>query len=473
MIRLLVSSCDQGDEVRDILLRGAWGGGVFTMRASTMQALRRGAQRHMSTVPAAAGNFFPGVKRMTDLVIERGEGSTLWTRDGEEYLDLTSGIGVVSTGHCHPHVVAAVREQAGKVTHAQMSVCISDAQVRLVEKMLPVLPGDMDRVFFANSGAEAVENALRTARLATGRDGILALHGGYHGRTAATLAVTSSNPSYRGSRSGPLPYGSFFTPYPYEYAGVSTQQALDALDMLVRTQVNGSELAAVIIEPVLGEGGYVVPPQEYMAGLRAFCDEHGMLLIADEVQSGVARTGKMWAIDHFEDCRPDILVTAKGLASGYPLSSVCTRADVIKDSQALNSFGGTYGGNAVACAAAIATLEVIESEGLLQNAAARGEQFIEGFHKMQTSSSACAGLIGDIRGRGLMLGLEFSPEMGANYLGMSARVSQECLKRGVMLLPTGIRQTIRFAPALVLSESETEQALAVFEEAVIAAAASA
>ena len=312
--------------------------------------------------------LFPAVKRLTEFVVTSGSGCSVRTQCGRTLLDFTSGIGVTSTGHCHPAVVEAVREQAGSVVHAQMSVVHHDKMLALVEKLEPLMPHpSLDSFFFANSGSEAVESALRLARHATGKDSVIAFSGGYHGRTSGALAVTSSQTAYRGTKASMLPGGTFFAPYPYELLGMhrSTEVVMGEMELMLKTMTSPSETAAVIIEPVLGEGGYYAAPPEFMRLLRDFCDRHGILLIADEVQSGFGRTGKMFAVEHSET-RPDIMVMAKGIASGYPLSAIVCSSD-LSNRQAKGCMGGTYGGNAVSCAAALATLDVFEREKILDN----------------------------------------------------------------------------------------------------------
>merc|ERR1719324_1479664 len=289
--------------------------------------------------------------------------------DGKRYLDATTGIGVVSTGHCHPTVVKAVQEQAANIVHAQQSVFYCNTVNRLIEKLGEKVPAGLDSFFFANSGAEAVEGALRLARQATGRDTVIAFLGGYHGRTSGTLAVTSSSTAYRGTRAGVLPGGTAWAQYPYEHAGVSAEQSFESLDLLLQQQANASEVAALIIEPVLGEGGYVLPPAGYLQKLRAWCTGH------------------------------DILLTAKGIASGYPLS-VCVSRSELTARQKPGCMGGTYGGNAVACAAALATLEVFEQEKVIENARLRGEQLMAGLRLM---GGRAGSPISDVRGLGLMV----------------------------------------------------------------------
>lgn len=433
----------------------------------TLQApfsLIRTAVRRSCTSRGFAGlgvpqetKIFPGVKRATELVIESGKGSEVWTTDGKRYLDLTSGIGVLSTGHCHPTVVKAVQEQATKSSHVQQSCYYSDTMNTLIEKLGPVVPSGHDSFFFANSGAEAVEGALRLARHATGRDTVISFLGGYHGRTSGCLAVTTSSASYRGSRAGPLPAGSAYARYPYEYAGVSSEHALESLELILLQQAKASEIAAVIIEPVLGEGGYVVPPQGFLKSLHAWCAKHDILLIADEVQSGYGRTGRQWAVEHF-DVNPDILVSAKGIASGYPLSMVTSRSDLTSKQQP-GCMGGTYGGNAVSCAAALATLEVFEKEGIVKNAAARGTQLMDGLRAIAAKKGSP---IGDVRGLGLMVGVEFDPDAGK----VATKVAESCFEQGLLILTTGHRDSIRLIPPLVVTSQEIEEVLGVFEKAV-------
>jgi len=411
------------------------------------------------------GGLFPGIKRLTELVVDRGAGCRLFTREGERYLDFTSGIGVLSTGHCHPTVVEAVREQAGRITHAQQSVVYNAAALDLIERLLPVLPSGINTAFFCNSGGEAVENALRLARQATRKDTVLCFLGGYHGRTSGALAVTSSSASYRGGRAGPLPSGQVFVPYPYEHAGVSADDTMRALDAAILQQVGGDDVAGVLIEPILGEGGYVVPPAGFLSRLREWCTDRGILLIADEVQSGFGRTGKMWAVD-YEDVAPDILISAKGLASGYPLAAVFAREGVSK-MQLANSCGGTYGGNAVACAAAMATLDVFKAEGVLKNVLERGAQLQAGLRRI--GGGADGPLLADVRGRGLMVAAEFESGAAAYYglrTSLAVAISHACFERGMLLLPTGHRDTLRFVPPLIVSEDEVDECLDIFQEAV-------
>jgi len=405
--------------------------------------------------------LWPGLKNATELVVSRARGSELFTKDGARYLDFSSGIGVVNTGHNHPKVVAAVRAQAECAIHLQMSTVVSDRVLELIDRMQPHLPRCLDSFFFANTGAEAVENAMRLARQTTGRDAIIAFQGGFHGRTAATLAVTTSAAGHRGTRSGPQLGCSYFAPYPYAYHGVSEDFALEQLELLLRQQVQASDVAAVLIEPVLGDGGYVVAPPAFMRALRAFCDRNGFLLICDEVQCGYGRTGKMFAIEH-SGVVPDMLITAKGLASGFPLSAVIARSEVTAK-QAKGCVGGTYGGNTVACAAAVATLDVFEQEGVLENANARSAQAFEALRALQREGA----LIGDVRGQGLMIGVEFE----AGYPGIAGRVMKKCLERGMIVLTASAFETLRLIPPLTITEVEMAEGMSIFRESVLAVAA--
>jgi len=405
--------------------------------------------------------IFPGVKRHCELVIEEGKGSEVWTVEGKRYLDATSGIGVLSTGHCHPTVVKAVQAQATKITHAQQSCYYSSTVNQLIGRLLPIVPAGLESFFFTNSGAEAVEGALRLARQATKRDTVVAFLGGYHGRTSGTLAVTSSSSSYRGQRAGPLPAGTAFARYPYEYGGVSAEQSIESLELLLLQQAKASEIAAVIIEPVLGEGGYVVPPMAFWRKLQEWCAEHGILLIADEVQCGYGRTGKQWAVEHF-GVVPDILVSAKGIASGYPLAMVAARPELAAAQQP-GCMGGTYGGNAVACAAALATLDVFEQEGVLSNVVQRGHQLKDGLRDMSQKASIT---VGDVRGLGLMVACEFDMDIVGR--GFASAVAGECFERGVLVLPTGHRETLRIIPPLTVTAAEIDELLDVLEQSIIA-----
>ena len=325
--------------------------------------------------------------RITNLDVDRGEGSWLITRDGRRYLDYSSGIGVTNTGHAHPRVAAAIAAQAAKLIHGQQNIVYHEPGLRLYERLQHVLPGGPWQAFLSNSGAEAVEASVKLARVATGRPAILAFRYGYHGRTAQTMALTTAKDVYRGAFE-PLPGSIYHTAYPYCYRAPGGAHAPDActcdweaqLDLTFHQLIYPDRVAAVIIEPVLGEGGYVVPPPGFLPRLREITRQHGILLIADEVQTGFGRTGEMFAVQHWA-VEPDILVMAKGIASGLPLSGILARPEVMAAWKP-GTHGGTYGGNVVSCAAANATLDVIEDEGLVANARERGAQFLAGLREL-------------------------------------------------------------------------------------------
>ncbi len=415
--------------------------------------------------------------RYTDLIVEHGEGSWLVTRDGRRYLDYSSGIGVTSTGHAHPRVVAAVQAQAAKLLHGQQNIVYHEPGLRLHERLRHVLPGDGWAAFLANSGAEAIEAAVKLARAATGRPAIVAFRGGFHGRTAQAMALTSSRVAVRGDFE-PLPGSVYHAPYPYCYRAPGGPHARLAcscdweseLDLLFAQLVAPERVAAFIVEPVLGEGGYVVPPHDFVPRLRAIADRHGILLVADEIQTGFGRTGRMFAVEHVET-RPDIVTVAKGIASGLPLSGIIVREELF-ESWAPGVHGGTYGGNVVACAAALATLDVIEDEGLVANAAARGRQLLDGLRELRPAHPS----LGDVRGLGCMVGLEFvQPGVAdgrAPDPAMAGGVIAAALERQLIVLSAGSwGQVVRLIPPLVTTRAEVDQALEIMGEALTAAGA--
>jgi 4-aminobutyrate aminotransferase len=415
--------------------------------------------------------------RITNLVVERGEGSWLITRDGDRYLDYSSGIGVTNTGHAHPRVVAAVQEQAAKILHAQQNIMYHEPGLRLYERLAKLLPGDAWGAFLSNSGAEAVEASVKLARIATGRPVILAFRYGYHGRTGQTMALTSAKDVYRGHFE-PLPGSVYHTAYPYCYRAPGGAHSPDActcdweaqLDLTFHQFVYPEHVAAIIIEPVLGEGGYVVPPAGFLPRLREITREHGILLIADEIQTGFGRTGELFAVQHW-DVEPDILVMAKGIASGLPLSGLVARRELLNTFPP-GSHGGTYGGNVVACAAANATLDVIEDEGLVANARERGGQFLEGLRALADRYRS----IGDLRGLGLMLALELvKPGEGDGRTpnpDLAKRVQAAALERKLIILTAGTYvNVLRIIPPLVTTAEEVDMALRIIDESLAAAGA--
>ncbi|HSR46914.1 MAG TPA: aminotransferase class III-fold pyridoxal phosphate-dependent enzyme [Anaerolineales bacterium] len=403
--------------------------------------------------------------RYTDFVVDRGEGSYLYATDGRRYLDFTCGIAVTNTGHSHPRVVAAIREQAGKLIHGQANLAMHPPMLALVESLRAIFPPRLDTFFFSNSGAEAIEGAVKLARVATRRPNVIVFQGSFHGRTAGTMSLTTSKTIYRAGYQ-PLMPGVFVAPFPYAYRygwdpKTTVHWCLEELRFLLATQTAPEETAAMLIEPVLGEGGYVVPPPGFLEGVRQICDEHGILLIADEIQSGMGRTGKWWGFEHF-NIVPDIVTVAKGIASGLPLSAVVSRKELM-DRWPPGSHGGTFGGNVIACAAGVATIAAIQEEGLLQNAAARGEQLMTGLRHLQEEQPG----IGDVRGLGLMLGAEFTSADGRPDKAAAKQVVHDCLDAGLVLLTCGPwDNTIRFIPPLTVSEAEIGEGLAIVSDAV-------
>jgi len=413
---------------------------------------------------SSLSHLSPVWTHLSGVVVDRAEGATVYTSDGRRYLDFTSGIGVTNTGHCHPRVVAAVQAQAAKVIHAQINIYYHRPILELIEALQPVVPAGLDRFFFSNSGAEAVEASIKLARQATGKPNIIVFQGSFHGRTVATMSCTTSKTIYR-LRYQPLMPGVFVAPYPYAYyygweAEETSRWCLKQLRHLLASQTDPSETAAILVEPVLGEGGYVPPPPSFLPGVRRICDEHDILLIADEVQSGFGRTGRFFAVEHFE-VTPDIMVMAKGLGSGFPISGIAARQELM-DRWVPGSHGGTYGGNAVCCAAAAATVRVIEEEGLVENAARMGERLLDGLHELQSRHPA----IGDVRGLGLMVGTEFTTADGEPDKPTAKAVQQRCLDRGLFLLTCGCYDNvIRWIPPLVVDAEQIEQALGIFAQA--------
>lgn len=419
----------------------------------------------------------PVWSRITNLVVDHGEGSWLVTVDGERYLDYSAGIGVTNTGHAHPRVVAAIQAQAAKLLHGQQNIVYHEPGLRLYDRLSRILPGEGWGAFLSNSGAEAVEAAVKLARVATGRPVVIGFRYGYHGRTGQTMALTTAKDVYRGHFE-PLPGSVYHTAYPYCFrapGGAHDPAACtcdweEQLDLTFHQYVYPEHVAAIIVEPVLGEGGYIVPPPDFLPRLREITRRHGILLVADEVQTGFGRTGRLFAVQHW-DVEPDIVVIAKGIASGLPLSGILAPRALL-DRLPPGTHGGTYGGNVVSCAAANATLDVIEEERLVDNARERGAQFLAGLRAI----AARYPTVGDVRGLGLMLALEFvrpgerdgrvpNPEV-------TKRVQAEALARRLLVLTAGTYvNVIRIIPPLVTTAGEVDLALGILDESLAAAGA--
>lgn len=400
------------------------------------------------------------------LVAESGQGMWITDPDGNRFLDMSAGIAVCSTGHCHPAVVKAIQDQAAKLIHMSGTDFYYRPEIELAEQLGRVsnVTGEKPRVFFANSGTESVEGAIKLARHATGRHQVIAFFGAFHGRTLGSLSITASKPVQRRGFSPVIP-GSFHAPYAYCYRCIYGHTYPDCSmecvrfidDVLFETVLSPEEVAAIVVEPIQGEGGYVVPPPRFHQELRAIADRHGILLVADEVQSGIGRTGKMFAMEHW-GVQPDVLVSAKGLASGMPLGAIVASSKVMNWPP--GSHGTTFGGNPVACAAGLATLKLIEDE-LMANAATVGAYMLERLREMQDRHP----LIGDVRGVGLMIGVELVRDRTTKEKATTERnrVIHGCFERGVIALGAGAN-VVRLCPPLVITRSEAGVALDCLDE---------
>ena len=407
----------------------------------------------------------PLLKQATPVLAARGEGVYLYGEDGRRYLDFTAGIGVTSTGHCHPRVVEAAQRQVATLIHGQYTTVMHRPLLTLAERLGQVFPPELDTVFFVNSGSEAVESALRLARHATSRPNLLVFHGGFHGRTVGAASMTTSGTKFRAGFA-PLMGGVVVAPFPFSYRygwdeQTATEFALRELDYLLATVSAPDETAAFVVEPVLGEGGYVPANTAFLTGLRERADRYGILLVLDEVQTGYGRTGRFWGYQHF-GIRPDIIVTAKGLASGFPLSGIAASGEIMAKGWT-GSQGGTYGGNAVACAAALATLDVIQEEGLVENARMRGAELMDRLRKVAADHP----VIGDVRGLGLMIGSEFTSPEGQPDPAAARAAQKGAAERGLLLLTCGAwNQVVRMIPALVVNAEQIDEATEIWADAV-------
>jgi 4-aminobutyrate aminotransferase / (S)-3-amino-2-methylpropionate transaminase / 5-aminovalerate transaminase len=385
----------------------------------------------------------------------------VWDVEGKRYIDFAGGIGVLNTGHCHPKVVEAVTAQLERYTHTAFQVLPYEPYVTLAEKLNVLAPGDAPKkTLLMTTGAEAVENAVKIARAYTKRSALIAFSGGFHGRTMMGLALTGKVEPYKAGF-GPYPAEIYHAPFPQPLHGVSSDQSLQALEGLFKTDVEAQRVAAVIIEPVQGEGGFYIAPPEFLQRLRALCDKHGILLIADEIQSGVARTGKMFAIEH-SSVVPDLITIAKSLAGGFPLSAVIGRADIM-DAVAPGGLGGTYGGSPIACAAALAVLEVIKQERVLERSLRLGERLETRFRKI-AEELPC---IGDVRGLGAMVAIELfkDRERREPDADLAKKLVATAAKRGLVLLSCGTYgNVIRILVPLTASDALIDEGLRIIEQ---------
>ncbi len=416
------------------------------------------------------GNISPVWSQLTGINVTKGEGVYVYTADGDKYLDCTSGIAVTSTGHCHPHVVEAIRKQAGEFIHAQVNCYTHNLLQPLCDVLEEITPEGIDSFFFANSGAEATEGAVKLAKQATGRPNIIVFNGSFHGRTHMTMAMTTSKTIYRAGHA-PMPSGIYVTPFPKSIGSAQDREeeidaCLAGLDYILMSQTAPSETAAIIMEPQQGEGGYIPAPQRFIEGVVQRCKEHGILFVADEVQAGFGRTGEFFAMEHF-GINPDILVMAKGIASGFPFASIGSSLEIMKK-WPTGSHGSTYGGNPIGCAAALATIEVMREDGFMQNVRDRGEQLRSGLSELAKVHS----VIGDVRGFGLMVAAEFIDSSGKPDGSQCAEVIKHCRdESNVLLLNAGTwGNIIRFMPPLIIDEEQIQDVLDAISKALIATA---
>jgi 4-aminobutyrate aminotransferase/(S)-3-amino-2-methylpropionate transaminase len=411
-----------------------------------------------------------GVASAAPVFAAYAENAELWDVEGKRYIDFAGGIAVLNTGHRHPGVIAAAKAQEDLYTHTSFQVIPYEPYVALAEKLNALAPGDFaKKSLLVTTGAEAVENAVKIARAATGRPGVIAFTGGYHGRTLLTLGMTGKVSPYK-KGVGPFPADIFRAPLPDQRAGITVESALAALETLFLTDAEPSRVAAMILEPVLGEGGYHPVPAEMFRALRAICDKHGILLIADEIQSGFARTGAWFAIEH-SGVVPDLITCAKSMAGGYPLAAVIGRADVM-DAMAPGGLGGTYGGNPVACAAALAAIEAIEQEGLLARSTALGETMRARFAEMGARIAPFR--MWDIRGLGAMLAVEFVTdfETATPDAAFTKAVIAHALRRGLILLACGMHgNALRIMVPITASDAIIAEGLTILEAALADAVA--
>ncbi len=408
-----------------------------------------------------------GVGMMTQIYVDKALNAEVWDVEGNRYIDFAAGIAVVNTGHCHPTVMAAVEKQLHSFTHTCHQVLPYENYIRLGERLNALVPGDFEkRTVFVTTGAEAVENAVKVARYATGRQAVIAFGGAFHGRTFMGMSLTGKVQPYKAGFGTMMP-DIYHVPFPIELHGYSTESAMKGITALFKADLDPARVAAIIIEPVQGEGGFYQAPQDLMRGLRKLCDDHGIILIADEVQTGFARTGKLFAMEHY-DVAADITTMAKGLAGGLPLAALTGRAEIM-DAANPGGLGGTYGGNPLGIAAANAVLDVIEEEDLCGRANVLGSKLRQRLESMRATTPQ----IVDIRGPGFMVAVEFNlPNSHTPDADFTTRVRMEAQKRGLILLTCGVYgNVIRFLAPITIPDAHFNEALDILEASVEAAKA--
>ena len=412
------------------------------------------AVSEFATAALRAQHVARGVADTHPFFVSRAEGSRVWDTEGREYLDFIGGIGVLNTGHRHPRVVEAAKRQLDTLMHTCFQVASYDGYVELAARLNALVAGGPNKTLLLSTGVEATENAVKIARAYTNRPGVVAFNGAFHGRTLMGLSLTASSTGYK-QNFGPFASEVYHTPFPYEYRGVSSADALEALQYLFDSRVAASQVACIIIEPQLGEGGFVPAPAEFMRELRRICSAHGIVLIVDEIQTGFGRTGKMWSYEHY-DIDPDLVTMAKSLGGGLPLSAVVGKA-AIMDAPTPGGLGGTFAGNPVACAAALAVLDVFENEHVLEQATRQAAMTAAAL----TALARQHPLIGDVRGLGAMMAIEIvKPADQAPDMASAGKIVDVARSRGLLLLKSGTyKNVIRLLPPLTTPPDELARGL--------------
>ncbi len=412
-------------------------------------------QRKVAVIARGQGNMYP-------VYVQKAKNSEIWDVEGKRYIDFGTGIAVCNTGHCHPKVVAAVKDQLDLFSHTCVMVNPYEVAVKLAEQLTMLAPGRSDKkAIFVSTGAEAVENCIKIARAYTGRRGVIAFNGGFHGRTNLTMALTGKITPYK-NLFGPFPADIFHAPFPVECHGISVNDSLKAIENLFKVDIAPSDVAAIIVEPVQGEGGFYQAPAEFLQALRQLCDQHGIMLIADEIQTGFGRTGKMFSFEH-ADVEADIMTMAKGIAGGFPLAAVVGKSEIM-DAPLPGGLGGTYGGSPVACAAALAVLDVISEENLIVRAQQLGQLFHQRLSLLQ---SKYPDLILEVRNQGAMIALELVKNGDAQQANteLTQAIIAKAAEYGLVLLACGFySNVIRFLPALTMSDELANEGLTLFEK---------
>ena len=406
--------------------------------------------RKTKVIARGQGNVYP-------VYVDHAKNSEIWDVEGNRYIDFGTGIAVCNTGHSHPKVVAAVKEQIDKFSHTCVMVNPYESAVELAEKLTKLAPGDSEKkAIFVTTGAEAVENCVKIARAHTGRRGVIAFNGGFHGRTNLTMAMTGKITPYK-HLFGPFPGDIFHAPFPIECHGISVKDSLKAIENLFKVDIAPTDVAAIIVEPIQGEGGFYSAPTEFLVALRELCDEHGIVLIADEIQTGFGRTGKMFNME-YANVEPDLITMAKGIAGGFPISAVVGKSDIM-DAPLPGGLGGTYGGSPVACAAALSVLDIIKEENLIQRANEIGDLFNE---KLTLLKNEYPALILDVRNKGAMIAIELVIDGDSEQpnSALTQAIIANAAKHGLVLLACGFYgNVIRFLPALTASNELVEEGL--------------